>query len=284
LGGERDAPGGLLVQPSERIGAVERWDAAAATYEDTIEKRTTFFVTGLLERLLERDRDHVVDVACGTGIVTLALAQGGSRVTAIDHSSAMVSRTRARVDERGLAGRVAPDVADAMSLDLPSGRASAAVSNHGVIFCPNVDRAIREMARVTRTGGVVALTAWTPMEHNGLRYWLDLDPEVLGFPVPVPEGFAFSDIDALQRSLSKAGLVDLQIDEVDGPSVELPSWKAIRGMLKSPAFASMFEGLDTIQSATLEEAIVTLTQMTYGEGAIEIPKQAWIASGRVSAD
>jgi SAM-dependent methyltransferase len=262
------------VQHGERIGAVERWDAAAATYEATIEKRTTFFVTGLLERLLERDRDHVVDVACGTGIVTLALAQGGSRVTAIDHSSAMVSRTRSRVDERGLGGRVATGVADAMNLDLPSGRASAAVSNHGVIFCPNVNRAIGEMARVTRAGGVVALTAWTPMEHNGLRYWLDLDPEVLGFPVPVPEGFAFSDIDALQRSLSKAGLVDLQIDEVDGPSLELPSWKAIRGMLKSPAFASMFEGLDAMQSSTLEKAIVTLTQMTYGEGPIEIPKQA----------
>jgi len=272
------------VNPAEKTGAVERWDAAAATYEDTIEKRTTFFVTGLLERLLERDRDHVVDVACGTGIVTLALAQAGSRVTAIDHSSAMVSRTRSRVDERGLGDRVATGVADAMSLNLPSGRASAAVSNHGVIFCPSVDRAIREMARVTRVGGIVALTAWTPMEHNGLRFWLDLDPEVLGFPVPVPEGFAFSDIDALKRSLSKAGLVDLRIDEVDGPSIELPSWKAIRGMLKSPSFASMFEGLDDVQSSTLEKAIVTLAQVTYGKGPIEIPKQAWIASGRVPGD
>ena len=81
-----------------------------------------------------------------------------------------------------------------------------------------------------------------------------------------------------------SGLVDLQIDEVDGPSVKLPSWKAIRGMLKSPAFASMFEGLDDMQSSALEEAIVTLTQATYGEGPIDIPKQAWIASGRVPGD
>ncbi|MCP4006896.1 MAG: class I SAM-dependent methyltransferase [bacterium] len=271
------------MQSGDRSGAVERWDAAAAYYEDTIEKATAFFVNGLLERLLERDREQVVDVACGTGIVTLALAEGGARVLAIDHSSAMVSRTRARVDERGLGDRVTTGVEDATSLDLPSGYASAAVSNHGIIFCPDVDRAISEMARVTRVGGVVALTAWTPMEHNGLRYWLELDPEVLGFPVPQPEGFAFSDIDALEGSLTKAGLVDLQIDEADGPSVELPSWKALRGMLKSPAFASMFDGLDATQSATLEEAIMTQTQVTYGEGAIEIPRQAWIASGRVSS-
>jgi len=269
------------MQPRKPVAAVERWDAAAASYENTIEKRTAFFVTGLLERLLERDRDQVVDVACGTGIVTLALAEGGARVFATDHSPAMVARTGARVEQRGLSSRVTTGVADAMSLDLPSGRASAAVSNHGIIFCPDVDRAISEMARVTRVGGVVALTAWTPMEHNGLRYWLELDPEVLGFPVPQPEGFAFSDIDALEESLTKAGLVDLQIDEVDGPSVELPSWKAIRGMLKSPAFASMFDELDATQSATLEDAIMKQTQTTYGEGAIEIPKQAWIASGRV---
>ena len=75
----------------------------------------------------------------------------------------------------------------------------------------------------------------------------------------------------------------MQIDEVDGPSIELPSWQAIRGMLKSPAFVSMFDGLDAAQGATLEEAILAHAQAIYGEGAVEIPKQAWIASGRVSS-
>lgn len=269
------------MHPPERLSAVERWDAAAASYENTIEKRTAFFVRGLLERLSERDREQVVDVACGTGIVTLALAELGSRVFAVDHSSAMVSRTMARVAERGFSERVSTGVGDAMNLDLPSGQANAAVSNHGVIFCPDIDRAIREMVRVTRPGGVVALTAWTPMERNGLRFLLDLEAEALGFPVPQPEGFAFSDIDALQRSLSKASLVDLQINEVDGPSIELKSWQAMSGMLKSPSFASMFDGLDSTQRATLEEAILAQAQATFGEGPVETPKQAWIASGRV---
>jgi hypothetical protein len=44
----------------------------------------------------------------------------------------------------------------------------------------------------------------------------------------------------------------------------------------------MFDGLDAAQRATLEEAILAHAQATYGEGAVEIPKQAWIASGRVS--
>lgn len=269
------------MHPHDRPSAVERWDAAAASYEDTIEKRTVFFVRGLLERLSERDREQVVDVACGTGIVTLALAEMGSRVFATDHSPAMVSRTQARVAERGFSERVTTGVGDAMNLDLPSGWGNAAVSNHGVIFCPDIDRAIREMARVTRPGGVVALTAWTPMERNGLRFLLDIKAEALGFPVPEPEGFAFSDVDALRRSLSKAALVDLQINEVDGPSIELPSWHAMSGMLKSPAFASMFDDLGVTQRTTLEEAILAQAQATFGEGPIEIPKQAWIASGRV---
>jgi SAM-dependent methyltransferase len=269
------------MQSREPTASVKRWDAAATTYEETIEKRTTFFVAGLLERLLASDRDQVVDVACGTGIVTLALAEAGARVFATDHSPAMVARVAARVEERGLGDRVSTGVADAMNLDLPSGLASAAVSNHGVIFCPDIDRAICEMARVTRAGGVVALTAWTPMERNGLRFLLDIDAEALGFAVPTPEGFAFSDIDDLRRSLVEAELVDLQIEQVDGPSIELPSWKAIRGILKGPAFASMFDGLDAAQCESLEKTILSHTHATHGEGPIEIPKQAWIASGRV---
>ena len=270
------------MHPPRRTRAVERWDAVASSYEDTIERRTAFLVPGLLARLSERDRERVVDVACGTGIVTIALAEAGARVFATDQSPAMVSRTRARVAERGMSDRVTTDVADAMRLDLPSDHVTGAVSNLGVIFCPDVDRAILEMARVTRAGGVVALTAWTPMERDGFGSLLDLDPDVLGFAVPAPEGFAFSDVDALRRSLLQAGLVGLQIDEVAGPSIELPSWKAFRGVLEGPAFASMFDGLDTAQRATLEDAILAQTRATYGEGPIEIPRQAWIASGRVS--
>jgi ubiquinone/menaquinone biosynthesis C-methylase UbiE len=265
---------------NERVRAVERWDAAAASYEETTEKRTAVFVAALLERLSDRDRDFVVDVACGTGVVTLALAEGGSHVFATDYSSAMVARTQARVAERGLDGRVTTGVADAISLNLPNGRASAAVSNHGVIFCPNVDRAILEMARVTRPGGLIALTAWT----KDLQFLFDLDPEVLGFAAPTPEGFAFSDTDDLRRCLANAGLVDLQIEVVAGPSIELSSWEATRGLLKSPAFASMFDRLDAVQSATLEQAILARARAIYGEDSIDIPRQAWIASGRVAGE
>lgn len=264
------------MHPNDPGHAVARWNAAAASYEDTTEKRTAFFLDGLLRRLSEPDRDFVVDVACGTGIVTLALAEQGSQVFAIDHSPAMVARTEARLAERGLESRVRAVVADAMRLDLPTGRASAAVSNHGVIFCPDVAGAILEMARVTRPGGVVALTAWT----KDLQFLFDLDPQ-LGFPVPAPEGFAFSDIAELKTCLVSAGLVGLQVEEVPGPSIELPSWEATRAMLKSPAFATMFDGLDAAQSTALEQAILKRVRAEYGEGPIRIARKAWIASGRV---
>ena len=101
---------------------------------------------------------EVADIACGTGNVALAAAARGAAATGVDGSAPLVEQARRRAAAAGLAARFLQG--DAGSLPLLDGAFDAAVSAFGVIFAPDPARALAEMVRVTRPGGVVALTSW----------------------------------------------------------------------------------------------------------------------------
>jgi SAM-dependent methyltransferase len=102
----------------------------------------------------------VADIACGTGNVALAAVRRGAAATGVDASERLVAQARERAAAEGVAARFL--VGDAMDLPLPEAGVDAALSAFGVIFAPDSGRALAEMVRVTRPGGVVALTSWLP--------------------------------------------------------------------------------------------------------------------------
>lgn len=103
---------------------------------------------------------RVLDVACGNGNASLAAAHRFCRVAGLDYVPALLERAR----ERAAAERLAIDFVegDAEQLPFPSESFDAAVSTFGVMFAPDQERAAREMTRVVRRGGKIALANWTP--------------------------------------------------------------------------------------------------------------------------
>jgi SAM-dependent methyltransferase len=96
----------------------------------------------------------VLDVACGTGIVARTVADrlgGTGRVAGVDINSGMLAVAR----------RVRPDLewhrADVADLPFPDGTFDAVLCQMALMFFPNRAAALREMARVTRPDGVLAL-------------------------------------------------------------------------------------------------------------------------------
>jgi 2-polyprenyl-3-methyl-5-hydroxy-6-metoxy-1,4-benzoquinol methylase len=71
------------------------WDATAAVYEDQFEQVTGTTVPRLVEWLAPSDGKTFADVACGPGVVTMALAERGAFVRASDFSDGMVQRATA---------------------------------------------------------------------------------------------------------------------------------------------------------------------------------------------
>ena len=129
-----------------------------------------------------RIAEDILDVGCGTGSLTFALASAApnANVLGIDASSAFVAHAR-----KGAADpRIAFEVADATALPYPDRTFSAAFSLLVLNFIPEFEKAAREMVRVTKPGGVVAASVW---DFAGgltqLRVFLDtaaaLDPDAV---------------------------------------------------------------------------------------------------------
>ena len=108
------------------------------------------------------DGDSVLDVGCGTGSLTFALPRAANigAVTAIDFSPVFVAEARRRNSDP----RIKIDQADACALPFPDDQFDRALSLLVLHFVPEAGKAISEMRRVVRPGGVVAAAVW---DHLG---------------------------------------------------------------------------------------------------------------------
>ena len=135
----------------------------------------------LLVELAEVSPGQVVlDAGAGDGNVALRASDAGAEVHACDVAPEMVERGRMRSDAAG--AEIHWHVADAQALPYADEYFDAVLSAFGATHAPRALRTSRELVRVVRPGGVVALTAWVP---RGLPGRLD---ELVEDVAPLPDG------------------------------------------------------------------------------------------------
>ena len=124
--------------------------------------------------------ERVLDVAAGNGNATLAAARRFAEVTATDYVPALLDKGRVRAAAEGLS--VNFQTADAEELPFADGSFDVAISTFGAMFTPDHTRPAREMLRVIRNGGRIALANWTPEGFIGQLF------KVIGAYIPAPAG------------------------------------------------------------------------------------------------
>lgn len=110
---------------------------------------------------------RVLDVACGTGGVALRAARAGAGVTGIDISTDQLAKARRAAEAEGLAVRF--DEGDCQELPYAEEAFDSVVSAFGAIYAPDHERAASELARVSRPGARLALTAWPKDEWSDVN-------------------------------------------------------------------------------------------------------------------
>jgi SAM-dependent methyltransferase len=250
------------------------FDVAAEAYDNFMGRYSRLLSPRLADFAGIGDEGRVLDVGCGPGALTAELVArlGAANVAAVDPSAAFVAA--ARVRHPGV------EVAHGSAEDLPFEDRSfdGALAQLVVHFMSDPVAGLREMARVTRPDGVVAVSVW---DHAGERgplglFWAvarEVDPGVEDEShLPgVREGH-------LVELLVAAGLRDVEPATLDA-SLQHATFEAwwepfTRGVGPAGAYTAKLDGR---RQAELRAACLR----RLGDGPFVIEARAWAARGRV---
>jgi ubiquinone/menaquinone biosynthesis C-methylase UbiE len=157
-----------------------------------------------------------LDVAAGSGALSIPAARLGAKVLATDLSPVMLERLDARAREEGL--EIETRAMDGHALDLESDSFDMAGSQFGVMLFPDMPRGLAELARVTRPGGRVLMIVFgapEKVEFFGffVRAVKAVVPDFTGPPMdPPPLPFQLRDPEKLRVEMLRAGLKEARVE------------------------------------------------------------------------
>jgi ubiquinone/menaquinone biosynthesis C-methylase UbiE len=193
-----------------RERAIATYNAAADSYDDAANSFWDRFGRKTIERLDLKRGAEVLDVCCGSGASAIPAAQAvgpeGS-VLGIDLAESLLEIARTKAKVLGLEN-VEYRGGDMLDLGLPESRFDAVVCVFGIFFVPDMTAAVRELWKVVRPGGKLAITTWGPrfFEPGNTAFWnavRDVAPDLYKTFNPWDR---ISDPQSVQRLLVDAGI------------------------------------------------------------------------------
>lgn len=130
------------------------------------------------------DQSRVLEIGCGPGLTTVALAERGYSVLAVDTAVNMIAMTRALASESGVGRVVSTTLCDASRLGVRDETFDLVVVVGVTEWIQSLPKAMREFARVLKPGGHVIVTG-----DNSWALHCVLDPVLNPLLAPVKRGF-----------------------------------------------------------------------------------------------
>ena len=159
-----------------------------------------------IERLDLQSGEKVLDVACGTGNLSIPAAKVGAIVTGVDIAPNLVEQARKNAQAEGLNCQF--DEGDAEALPYADGSFDVVVTMFGAMFAPRPDKVAEELVRVCRSGGRIAMANWTPTGFIGKMFKLTASYVP---PPNMPSPVLWGDEATVSERL-REGISDLQLN------------------------------------------------------------------------
>ncbi len=263
----------------------ERW----AAQQREIEGIVAPFGAAALQAAAAQPGERVIDIGCGCGDTTFALAQAvGAQgaVLGIDISQPMLAVARARAADAELA-QLAFAEADASAADLP-GDCDLLFSRFGVMFFDQPVAALARLRRALRAGGRCVFVCWrAPRDNPWAMAPLAAARAALGVTQPpadplAPGPFAFADDVRLHGLLTDAGFSAIELRRFDAPvSMGASPRRAAEAALKvGPVMRFLREVGDDHAPAITEAIERALEPLAGADGQVRLAGSTWIVSAR----
>jgi ubiquinone/menaquinone biosynthesis C-methylase UbiE len=194
------------------------WDAIAPGYDRTNTRTQMWLGNEGLRRAGLTSGIRFLDVAAGSGALSIPAARLGAHVLAVDQSSVMLDLLRARARQENL--DIETRVMDGHALQLADNAFDMAGSQFGVMLFPDMPKGLREMVRVVKPGGRVLMNVYgDPHKIEFLGFFItaiqSVRPEFDGPPMePPPLPFQLQDPERLRKELAAAGLRNAKVETI----------------------------------------------------------------------
>jgi SAM-dependent methyltransferase len=230
----------------------------------------------LVELLAPKPGESLLDLACGPGTVTLQLAEMAgptARVVGVDLAQGMLEVARKEAERRALNVRF--EQMDIEDLAFANASFDCATCGHGLQFCPDLGRALREVRRVLRDGGRFAASVPAGGGSSLAGAIMDrLDTEHLP---PAPEAndrkrtkVIVADLEQFRQAALAAGFATAHTETVS----EDRAWPNAQAMVDNLtgwwAIASRLEQLDDAGREQYKAAALEALRNEFGDGPIPI--------------
>jgi ubiquinone/menaquinone biosynthesis C-methylase UbiE len=237
------------------------------------------YAADIISRLSIGDAASVLELACGTGIVTRMLRDwlpAAAKLTATDFSRPMMALAQRKFE----AGEpVVWKQADASDLPFADAEFDAVIGQFGLMFVPDKLRAMREAKRVLKPGASFLFNVWTGLEDNDFAR---VTHETIGgfFPTDPPAfyeiPFGYHDRAAIEASLRDAGFAEVRCDDISFPSHGVSAESATIGLVEGTPLAQTIMERDPAVLPLAKEAVANALRERFGKGAIEGKMRALI--------
>jgi SAM-dependent methyltransferase len=223
---------------------------------------------------------RVLDLACGTGVVTRTVAPilgATGQVVASDLNEGMLAEAQQHpVDGAPVQWRVA----DATALPFETDEFDALLCQQGLQFVPDKVAAVTEMHRVLRPGGVAAVSVWAGLDENpyiaalveGLNQHLS---DSAGTTMAAPTGFG--DAGALEALFVDSGFGQVTVSSIQRARTPSPAVEAIAGNLAAVPIADQVLAMTEADRSAMLDHILGKLDRYVNDGQLTAPSTANIA-------
>ena len=254
----------------------------AEAYERQMGRWSRQLAPRLVEFAGVRDGDRVLDVGCGTGSLTLTIAEltKASEIVGVDASRSFIEYAAAGCTDP----RITFMIGDAQNLAYPDGSFDRCFSLLAINQIPDTPKAVKEMRRVTKLGGVIATAMWDGTGGNEFNdcMWdvaVSLDPAV---ERPAEKHGSYSSPAALSTLWTNAGLTDIEVKDLKiscGFASFEEFWnRYLEGQGPGGAYVV---ALPKDHRAALKQRLQERVLRRQREGAFALEAKAWAVRGLV---
>lgn len=192
------------------------WDKAASLYENFWQHQLKPAQDRLLDMAGLQPGERVVDVACGTGLVTFPAADrvgNAGFVLGTDISEGMVKLGVEAAKEKNY-GHVQFQRMDAEELQLAEEEFDVALCALGLMYVPDPVKALKEMRRIIKTGGRAVAAVWGQRDHCGWAEIFEIVDKRVASEV-CPMFFNLGNRDVLKISFEAAGFSEVRFEKLN---------------------------------------------------------------------